>query len=81
MSVRRFPCTPGGAVLRGRTRLRRLAEGLDRLSPRARRILLKRRLDNMSYAEIAAAEDMSVAAVEKQVARATLQLVDWMGRS
>lgn len=68
-------------IVEARSRLRRLAEGLDRLSPRARRILLKRRLDNMSYAEIAAAEDMSVAAVEKQVARATLQLVDWMGRS
>jgi RNA polymerase sigma-70 factor (ECF subfamily) len=51
------------------------------LAPRTRRILLKRRLDNMSYAEIAAAENMSVAAVEKHVARATLQLVNWMAQS
>lgn len=28
MSARRFPCTPGGAVLRGRLRLRRLLVGL-----------------------------------------------------
>lgn len=31
MSVRRFPCTPGGAVLRGRLRLRRLLVGLTLL--------------------------------------------------
>ena len=40
-----------------------------------------RRLDNQSYAEIAASEDMSVAAVEKVVARATLQLMQWMAQS
>jgi RNA polymerase sigma-70 factor (ECF subfamily) len=68
-------------ILEARARLRRVAEGLDRLPPRTRRILLKRRLDNLSYAEIAAAEDMTVAAVEKHVARATLQLVDWMAQS
>ncbi|MFN3817234.1 sigma factor-like helix-turn-helix DNA-binding protein, partial [Brevundimonas sp.] len=45
------------------------------LPERTRRILLKRRLDNMSYAEIAMSEDMTVAAVEKTVARATLQLM------
>jgi RNA polymerase sigma-70 factor (ECF subfamily) len=37
-----------------------------------------RRLDDLSYAEIARRERMSVAAVEKQVARATLQLMRWM---
>jgi Bacterial PH domain len=31
MSVRRFPCSPGGAVLRGRLRLRRLLVGLTLL--------------------------------------------------
>lgn len=31
MSARRFPCTPGGAVLRGRLRLRRLLVGLTLL--------------------------------------------------
>ena len=37
---------------------------------------MKRRLENMSYAEIAASEEMTVAAVEKTVARATLQLMN-----
>lgn len=31
MSARRFPCTPGGAVLRGRLRLRKLLVGLTLL--------------------------------------------------
>ena len=71
--------TPGLAqIVEEQARLRHAARGLERLPERTRRILLSRRLDNMSYAEIAKAEQMSVAAVEKQVARATLQLMDWM---
>ena len=73
--------TPGPAqIVEQQARLRHLAGGLDRLSERSRRILLKRRLENMSYAEIARSEDMSVAAVEKQVARATLMLMEWMAQ-
>lgn len=68
-------------IVEARARLRQVAAGLERLPERTRRILLKRRLDNMSYAEIAASEDMSVAAVEKLVARATLQLMNWMAQS
>jgi RNA polymerase sigma factor (sigma-70 family) len=71
--------TPDPArIVEARARLRDMTEALARLPIRARRILLKRRLDNLSYAEIAAAENMSVAAVEKVVARATLQLMTWM---
>jgi len=66
-------------IMEARARLRDATEALARLPERTRRILLKRRLENMSYAEIAAAEDMSVAAVEKAIARATLQLMTWMG--
>ena len=65
-------------IMEARARLRQVAAGLDRLPERTRRILLKRRLENMSYSEIAASEDMSVAAVEKLVARATLQLMNGM---
>lgn len=65
-------------IMEARTRLRQVAAGLERLPERTRRILLKRRLENMSYSEIAASEDMSVAAVEKLVARATLQLMNGM---
>jgi RNA polymerase sigma factor (sigma-70 family) len=70
---------PGPAhIVEQQARLRRAAEGIARLPERTRNILLKRRLDNLSYPEIAASEGMSVAAVEKQVARATLQLMEWM---
>lgn len=65
-------------VLEQRARLRRVAEGIELLPERTRRILLARRLDNLSYKEIAEAEGMSVPAVEKQVARATLRLMEWM---
>ena len=65
-------------IMEARARLRQVAAGLDRLPERTRRILLKRRLENMSYTDIAASEDMSVAAVEKLVARATLQLMTWV---
>ncbi|MBO9622480.1 MAG: RNA polymerase sigma factor [Sphingomonas sp.] len=71
--------TPDPAeVVEQQARLRHAGEGLAQLPERTRRILLQRRLEGLSYAEIAAAEGMSVAAVEKQVARATLQLMQWM---
>lgn len=63
-------------ILEARARLQQVAADLAKLPERTRRILLKRRLDNMSYAEIAASEEMTVAAVEKTVARATLQLMN-----
>lgn len=65
-------------IMEARARLRQVAVGLERLPERTRRVLLKRRLENMSYIDIAASEDMSVAAVEKLVARATLQLMAWV---
>ncbi len=65
-------------IVEERTRLAHAARGLDQLPERTRRILLKRRLENLPFAEIARSENMSVAAVEKQVARATLQLMKWM---
>ncbi len=67
-------------IMEARARLRQVAAGLDRLPERTRRVLLKRRLENMSHAEIAASEGMTVAAVEKLVARATLQLMQWMAQ-
>jgi RNA polymerase sigma-70 factor (ECF subfamily) len=65
-------------IVEGQARLRHAAAGIAQLPERTRRILLSRRLDEKSYAQIAEAEGMSVAAVEKQVARATLQLMQWM---
>ena len=68
-------------IMEARARLRQVAAGLERLPERTRRILLKRRLENMSYADIAASEDTTTAAVEKLVARATLQLMSWVAQS
>lgn len=65
-------------ALRSRQRLQRASSGLERLPERTRRILLRRRLDGVSYAIIAQEEGMSVPAVEKQVARATLEMMKWM---
>jgi RNA polymerase sigma factor (sigma-70 family) len=64
--------------LQARQRLHRAAAGIERLPERTRRILLRRRLDGASYAIIAQEEGMSVPAVEKQVARATLEMMKWM---
>ena len=65
-------------VLDARIRLRRLSEGLDALKPRTRSMLLAQRLEGLSYAEIARREGITVSAVEKQIARAILFLMDWM---
>jgi RNA polymerase sigma factor (sigma-70 family) len=67
-----------GQIIEQQLRLAHAKAGLETLPERTRRILLRRRLEGTSYAEIAADEGMSVAAVEKQVARATLQLMRWM---
>jgi len=61
-------------------RLRRVNAGLARLEPVTRRCLLAHRLDDMSYPEIARREGLSVAAVEKRVARAVMFLAQWTER-
>lgn len=64
--------------LRVQERLRRANAGLARLDPITRRCLLSQRLDGKTFPQIAAKEGMSVAAVEKRVARAVLFLTQWM---
>lgn len=63
--------------LRAKERLRRVNAGLARLDPNVRRIVLAHRLDGLTYAEIAARENVPVARVEKQVARAVMFLIKW----
>ena len=41
-------------------------------------MLLSQRLEGLSYAEIAHRHGVSVSAVEKQIARSVLFLMDWM---
>ncbi len=62
-------------------RLRRIGAGLHRLDSQTRRCLLAKRLDGLTAAKIAERENLSVAAVEKRVARALLFLTQWMGES
>lgn len=59
-------------------RLAHLARGLDQLNDKTRRILLARRLEGRSTREIAQHEEMTIAAVEKQIARGTYRLMKWM---
>jgi RNA polymerase sigma-70 factor (ECF subfamily) len=65
-------------VLAARIRLKRVEEGLSRLSPRTREVFLMHRLDNLKYREIAEKLDISQSAVEKHIARAALALTEWM---
>jgi len=65
-------------ILQSQARLKHAALGLAQLPERTRRILLRRRLDGANYATIAKEEGMSIPAVEKQVARATLEMMNWM---
>ncbi len=64
--------------LEGRAKLAHLERGLAQLPDKVRRALLMRRLDGMTFKEIARIEGQSVSAIEKQVARATLMLMKWM---
>lgn len=62
-----------------RERLRRLNTGLARLDPKTRRCLLSKRVDGLTFSQVAEREGLSVAAVEKRVARAVMFLVQWAG--
>ena len=64
-------------ALRARERLSRLKQGLARLSPRTREVFLLHRLEGLKYREIAERLDITVSAVEKHVAKATLFLTGW----
>lgn len=64
--------------LRIQESLRRANSGLERLDPITRRCLLAQRLEGLTFPQIAKIENMSVAAVEKRVARAVMFLTQWM---
>lgn len=66
------------ATLLARERMAHLSEGLGRLNSRTRDIFLAHRVDGMSYQQIASQHQLSVSAVEKHMARATLEITRWM---
>lgn len=65
-------------VLAARERLDKVMAALDSLAPRTREIFLLHRLDGLKYREIAARFDITVSAVEKHIAKASLFLVNWV---
>jgi RNA polymerase sigma factor (sigma-70 family) len=65
-------------VLAARERLEKVMVALESLGPRTREIFLLHRLDGMKYREIAARLDITVSAVEKHIAKASLFLVNWV---
>ena len=66
------------AVLLAKERLARLSVGISRLSDTTRTIFLAHRIDGLPYCEIARAHGLSSTAVQKHIAKATLQLTAWM---
>ena len=71
----RLHCDPSGSrnpisELEHRDTLRRLERAMLRLKPKTREIFLAKRLDGMSYAEIAARSGLSVKGVEKHMSKA-----------
>ena len=63
------------AQLENRDTLRRLERAMLRLKPKTREIFLAKRLDGMSYAEIAERTGLSVKGVEKHMSKA-LAIID-----
>jgi RNA polymerase sigma factor (sigma-70 family) len=63
-------------VLAARERLTRVMAALESLGPRTREVFLMHRLDGLKYREIAARLGITVSAVEKHIAKASLFLVN-----
>jgi RNA polymerase sigma factor (sigma-70 family) len=66
------------AAVLARERLARLEVCLSHLGARTRAIFLDVRFGGMSYAEAARRHGITVSAVEKQVAKATMLITRWM---
>lgn len=69
------PAAPIDEMLAGRSELKAVLAGLQQLSDVDRSALLMRALDGMTYEEIAASLDLSVANVKVKVFRARARLV------
>jgi RNA polymerase sigma-70 factor (ECF subfamily) len=65
-------------VLADQERLEKVMAALDSLGPRTREIFLSHRVHGMKYREIAVRLDITVSAVEKHIAKASLFLVNWV---
>ncbi len=61
-------------ILDGKQQLKRMLAALDALPPRARTVVILRRLENLTYPQIARRLGISVSAVEKHMVRAMAAL-------
>ncbi|MCE4540572.1 RNA polymerase sigma factor [Pelomonas sp. P7] len=69
---------PADALVLARERMARLSEGMSRLTETTRSVFLAHRVEGQTYAEIARDLGITISAVQKHVAKATLQLTAWM---
>ncbi len=69
--------TPEAALIRSASR-QRVREAIARLAPGFREVLVKREIEGLSYAEIAAALDVPPGTVMSRLARARTQLRHWL---
>lgn len=67
-------------IVAGRQRLTRMLAALDALPPRARTIVILRRFENLTYAQIAERLGISVSAVEKHMVRSMSALRQDLGK-
>jgi len=68
-------------IVAGRQTLSRTLAALDSLKPRARTIVILRRFENLTYAQIAERLGISVSAVEKHMVRAMSVLRHDLGKT
>lgn len=79
-SLARAVCENPVVQLEHRDELRRLEAAMLRLKPRTREIFLAKRLDGLTYAEIAERTGLSVKGVEKHMAKAIAMIGRISGR-
>lgn len=72
------PSPTAEATVLARERLARLSASVASLNCKTREIYLAHLVDGMSYQEIATAHGLSVSAVEKRIAKATMAVMRWM---
>ncbi len=70
--------TPEAALIRAVSQAQ-VREAIARLDPLFREVLVKRELEGLSYAEIAAALEVPAGTVMSRLARARAQLRQWLG--
>jgi RNA polymerase sigma-70 factor (ECF subfamily) len=66
------------ALLLSRERLRRLEAGLALLTDRSRQLFLEHHLEGKTQLQLAREQGISVTAVQRHLAKATLTLAGWM---